>query len=255
VQNVTSLAVGVKGNNSAGRLLIDAIRLYPYASDLITPTAPGSAGLVAYYPLDGDGSDAAGNHDGTVAGNPPFVAGVQGQAMNVIADGQYVTVPYADDLGLNTFTISVWVNAVASDAALGILGTRFNSDYTFDVKVMASSIHGDIGDGAAWLSTAIDIPEAHGGAIRRSVWYHIAYVLDDATDTAQLYLDGALATTLTFSGTPLFMKPDQELCIGLDYPTEPMRGAIDEVRIFNRVLSAAEIAHLAGRTEPFCNPF
>ena len=254
-QNVTSLAVGIEGNNTDGMLLVDAIRLYPYASKLITPTAPGSAGLVAHYPLDGDGSDAAGNHDGTLNGNPPFVDGVQGQAMNVIADGQYVTIPYADDLGLNTFTISVWVNAAASDLNLGILGTRFNTDNTFDVKVMASSIHGDIGDGAVWLSTTIDIPETHGGAIRRNVWYHIAYVIDDATDTAQLYLDGALATTLTFSGTPLFMKPDQELRIGIDYPTEPMRGAIDEVRIFNRVLSAAEVAHLAGRTEPFCESF
>ena len=73
--------------------------------------------------------------------------------------------------------------------------------------------------------------------------------------TASLYLDGALASIITFSGTPLFMKPDQELRIGMDYPTEPMRGAIDEVRIYNRVLSPAEAAALAGRTEPFYEPF
>jgi hypothetical protein len=255
VQNVTTLAVGVEGSNANGMLLFDAMRLYPYAADFITPADPGSEGLVAYYPLDGDGSDAAGNHDGTVTGNPPFADGVQGQALNVTADGQYVTIPYADDFALNTFTVSVWVNAAASESPLGILGTRFNSDNTFDVKVMASTIHGDIGDGAAWLSTAIDIPEAHGGDIRRSTWYHIVYVLDDATDTAYLYLDGALATTVTFSGTPLFMKPDQELRIGMDYPTEPMRGAIDEVRIYNRVLSPAEVAHLAGRTERFYQSF
>ena len=83
----------------------------------------------------------------------------------------------------------------------------------------------------------------------------IAYVLDDAADTAELYVDGALATTMTVTGTPLFMKPDQELRIGMDYPTEPMRGAIDEVRIFNRALSPAEVAHLAGRTEPFYTSF
>jgi len=254
VQDVTTLAIGVDGGGS-GMFLIDDIALYPYASEFITPTAPGSAGLVAYYPLDGDGSDAAGNHDGTLTGNPPFVDGVEGQAMNVIADGQYVTIPYADDLGLNTFTISVWVNAAASDLNLGILGTRFNSDTTFDVKVMTSMIHGDIGDGTAWLSTAVDIPESKGGVIKRNVWYHIAYVIDDAADTADLYLDGALARTMTITGTPLFMKPDQELRIGMDYPTEPMRGAIDEVRIFNRALSAAEVAQLAGRTEPFYTSF
>ena len=254
VQNVTSMAIGVEGGGS-GMFLVDDIALYPYGAEFITPTAPGSAGLVAHYPLDGNGNDAAGNHDGTLAGNPPFVDGVEGQAMNVVADGQYVTIPYADDFGLNTFTISVWVNAAASDSSLGILGTRFNSDNTFDVKVTASTIHGDIGDGTAWLTTALDIPQAQGGDIKRNVWYHIAYVLDDAADTAELYVDGALATTMTVTGTPLFMKPDQELRIGLDYPTEPMRGAIDEVRIFNRALSPAEVAHLAGRTEPFYTSF
>jgi hypothetical protein len=63
-------------------------------------------------------------------------------------------------------------------------------------------------------------------------------------------LDGALAATLTFTGTPMFMKSGEELRIGCSYGTEYMRGAIDEVRIYNRALSEAQIASLAGRPGP-----
>lgn len=65
-----------------------------------------------------------------------------------------------------------------------------------------------------------------------------------------MYLDGALASTTTFSGTPLFMKSDQELRVGNCYGTEYMHGMIDDVRLYNRALSNAEVAGLVGRTGP-----
>ena len=102
----------------------------------------------------------------------------------------------------------------------GIIGTRFNSDNTFDLKVNATLIHGDIGNGTAWLNTAVDVP----AALSTGEWYHICYVFDDAADTAELYVNGILARTMTVTGTPLFMKSGQDLRIGTDYPTEPFRG-------------------------------
>jgi hypothetical protein len=75
-------------------------------------------------------------------------------------------------------------------------------------------------------------------------------VIDDAADTAKVYLDGALGATMTFSGTPLFMKADQVLRIGNCSGTEYMHGMIDEVRLYNRALPEAEVAGLVGRTGP-----
>jgi len=67
-----------------------------------------------------------------------------------------------------------------------------------------------------------------------------------------MYLDGALAATVTFTGTPLFMKSGESLGIGSCYDggVERMRGLIDDVRLYNRVLSEAEVAALAGRPGP-----
>ena len=97
---------------------------------------------------------------------------------------------------MNTFTVAAWVKVADKSGNRGILGTRFNGENTFDLKVDAARIHGDIGNGTAWLNTAVDVVTARGGSLTVGVWHHIAYAIDDATDTAKLYLDGALATTV-----------------------------------------------------------
>jgi hypothetical protein len=250
LSKVTKLAVGVEGSGATGMLFIDEIRLYPIAGQTVTPVDPGTTGLVAWYKFDGDAKDSAGSHHGTPTGSPGFVAGKVGQALNMTADGQYVTVAYAADLAMTSFTAAAWVNVADTSAQRAILGTRFNSDNTFDMKVEATRIHGDIGNGTAWLNTSLDITAAKGGVIGLGEWHHVAYAIDDATDTVRMYLDGALGATATFSGTPLFMKSNQELRIGNCSGVEYMHGQIDEVRIYNRALSDAEMASLAGRPGP-----
>ncbi len=253
VNSVRTLTIGIEGAGAKGTLYLDDIRLYAILPALITPADPGTTGLVAYYKFDGDAKDSAGTHHGTLNGAPqPFAAGKMGQALKVTDDNTYVLVPYSADLGLNTFSVSVWVNVTDLAAIRGIVGTRIKGEYTFDLKAMSTRVHGDIGNGTAWLNSAVDIAAANGGVISTGVWHHLAYVVDDATDTARMYLDGALAATATFTGTPLFMKSGESLGIGSCYDgaVERMRGLIDDVRLYNRALSAAEAASLAGRPGP-----
>jgi len=252
LDNVTQLSIGVDGGGVTGMIYIDDIGLYAEASELITPVAPGTENLVAYYPFDGDILDAAGSHDGTINnGIPAFGPGVQGQGIEFIGN-QDVIVAYADDLALNSFTISTWVNVSDFDGNRGILGTRYNGENTFDLKIDANRIHADVGDGTAWLSTAVDLSTP----LQTDSWYHIAYVIDEANSAARIYLNGALAETITINGTPLFMKPDQALHIGNSYGVvEYMVGTLDEVSIYKGVLSAAEVASLAGRTMPIYKAF
>jgi hypothetical protein len=258
VQNVTTVAIGVEGAGAAGMLLIDDIRLYPYDGELVESADPGTEGLVAYYPLDGDASDAAGGHDGTISGTPDFVTGYDGQALDLASAAttpQYVNVAYSEDFALNSFTVAAWVNVKDLADLRAIVGTRFNADYTFDFKVSSTYVHGDIGDGSAWLNTALDIDAAHGGVISIGDWHHVAYTIDAAAGAADIYLDGVLGATWTFTGTPLLMSPTQELRIGNCSGTEYMNGMIDEVRIYNHALSPGEVAGLVGRPGPFYLPF
>jgi hypothetical protein len=249
LSKVTKLVLGVEGSGAAGTLFFDEIRLFPSVATTVTPADPGATGLVAYYKFEGDAKDSAGSHHGKVVG-ATFAAGKVGQALKMTNNQEYVEVAYSADLAMNSFTAAVWVNVSDVDDLRAILGTRFTSDNTFDMKVEAGRIHGDIGNGSAWLNTSVDITAAQGGVIGVGEWHHIAYVIDDAADVAKVYLDGALGATVTFSGTPLFMKADQVLRIGNCSGTEYMHGMIDEVRLYNRALSEAEVAGLAGRTGP-----
>jgi hypothetical protein len=250
LKKVARLAIGVEGSGSAGMLFIDEIRLYSTAIATVSPVDPGTTGLVAYYKLDGDAKDSAGSHHGTLTGSPGFVAGKSGQALNMTADSQYVAVAYAPDLAMSTFTVAAWINVADLDALRAILGTRIGGDYTFDVKADSTRIHGDIGNGTVWLNTSLDISTAQGGVINAGEWHHVAYVIDNASQACYMYLDGALGSTATFSGTPMFMTSAETLGIGYCSSGEYMHGQIDEVRIYNHALSQAEVAGLVGRTGP-----
>jgi hypothetical protein len=252
LNNVTALSIGIDGAGAAGVIYLDDIKLYAEAAEVITPVAPGTENLVAHYAFDGDLLDTAGSHHGTInAGDPVFVDGVQGQGIEFIGN-QDVIVAYAEDLGLNSFTISTWVNVSDIGGNRGIMGTRYNGDTTFDLKVDANRIHGDVGSGTAWLTTAGD----YSTPLSTDTWYHIGYVVDEAGGAVRIYLNGALAETIAIDGTPLFIKAGQELHIGNSYGTvEYMYGILDEVSIYSGVLSAAEVASLAGRTMPIYEPF
>jgi len=186
-------------------------------------------------------------------------AGKFGQALHVTDDQTFILVPYAADLALNTFSVSVWVNLADLAAIRGIVGTRINGNFTFDLKATSTMVRGDIGNGTAWLNSASDIPASRGGVLTTGVWHHLVYVVDNAAQNVRMYLDGAPAATAAFTvkGTPLFMTPAVSLGIGSCYDgaVERMRGLIDDVRLYNRALSDAEAAALAGRTDPFAQPF
>jgi len=85
------------------------------------------------------------------------------------------------------------VNIGTEPGTFGVFGTRAGEDNTFDFKVMAENIHGDIGDGSTWIDTAIDIDpgdtgaSGQGGDLAVGTWYLITYVIDN-TNQRRLWL-------------------------------------------------------------------
>ena len=213
--------------------------------------------LIGWWKLDGDivpgmAFDSSGyaNH-GTLTGDAQWVVGYDGGALDF--DGaDYINIGYSPELSLNDFTLSAWVNIATEPGTFGILGTRVGGDTTFDLKVMADYIHGDIGSGSAWIDTAIDIgsgdtgTNGQGGDLAVGTWYMIAYVIDNTNQQVRLYLDGDLKRTIDISGIPLLMKAGQSMRIGDTGYSEWMNGLIDDVRIYNRVLSIKEIKIVGG---------
>ncbi|WP_204053231.1 LamG-like jellyroll fold domain-containing protein [Microbispora siamensis] len=73
-------------------------------------------------------------------------------------------------------------------------------------------------------------------------WFHVAGVYDKAAGSIALYLDGTLMKTVT--GVPAGWNAAGTTVLGSD-----IKGAIDDIRMFQKALSLAEIQELAGMTK------
>ncbi|MBI4036041.1 prepilin-type N-terminal cleavage/methylation domain-containing protein [Candidatus Daviesbacteria bacterium] len=135
------------------------------------------------------------------------------------------------------FTISAWVKP-ADNSTGAIFGTRSGGDYTFDMKLQnGNTIHGDIGTGSAWITTGADATFSYS----IDFWYHITYVV--TTTGYTIYANGNQVGSGTYaSSTPMLYDATRNVYIGqYGGNGEFFNGSIDEVRIYNRALTPAEI--------------
>jgi hypothetical protein len=231
----------------AGR--IDDLRLYKRALSaaeiqaLAVPPA-GTAGLVLHWPLDGNALDASGNgNHGTVQG-AVWTSGNIGGALDV--DGDYLSAPGSTSINTlgSQMSIALWIykRANAPDYG-GILGRRRGTGVE-DLWVLfygnTASDEYSVGvttsAGAAYLTG----PPSTGDQNR---WVHLAAVYDGAT--LRLYRDGTEIASRGHSGTILSETSPIILGAG-DNGTisEYVNAIVDDVRLYNRALSAADVQGL-----------
>jgi len=218
----------------------------------VAPVPPPIAHWTLDEPGGGRANDSAGGHHGTVHGAAPHAEGRIGRARLFVREsGDHVAVPYHADFDIPSFTVSAWIWLTEPPTYSGIVGTRHGGDFTFDMKVNADRVHGDVGTGEKWIETGVNFyaadkgTDGQGGDLDVARWYLVTYVVDDAAKQFRLYLDGDLKKTMPCAGTPRLMKPGQWLRIGCSSGGEFMHGVIDDVKIWNRPLTDAEVRGLA----------
>ena len=92
-------------------------------------------------------------------------------------------------------------------------------------------------------------------------WHHGALTVVEGGNLrvpqTLLYVDGQEDTTFSGSDNIYNITADADVSIGrrASHEDRYFPGSIDEVRIYDRVLTEEEIAWLAGRTKPFDKPF
>ncbi len=212
------------------------------------PADPGADGLVAYYPLDGDASDASGNGlDGTVMGNPEWIDGIMGGAVQLDGDGDYIEVAHNDLLDITgPISLSLWIRPDAENpegrgletAPMAKASSTASPSWSWQVRYGWGSPKPYM---AFTFNTSPRAWAYVGQNLEQGEWHHIACSADGQTLTA--YLNG-LATESTPMGA-ITSSPTPVL-IGSDGWGSDWIGAIDEVAVYNRALSAEEMLYLAG---------
>lgn len=168
---------------------------------------------------------------------------VPGKALSFDGANDYVEIADMDFLDLTVaYTFEVWIRPQGFSSLAGILSKyQTNGAEGYFVRMLQTAPYTGINfDG---MSTA-------SGILSAGKWYHVAAVNDNGT--RRLYLNGELQQ-LTGSVSPVVANSDP-LRIGVDYSSRFFNGDIDEVRIWNVALTAAQVRenmHLAlSGTEP-----
>lgn len=213
---------------------------------------PFSAGLVGYWAFDGNTNDLSGfGHDGSLQGNAYAASGGGrfGGALALDGTGDLVRVASHADFnpGLASFSFAGWVKTTAGQSyMLEKLGNDpyWNAD-GYGIRVFegnTTQVRGGMQDYQGTYLTTFD-NFGRGYSLADGQWHHIAMVVDRTNHLQLYYVDGVLAGTkdIAYFATRA-VGNDGTLNIGMN-----VNGMIDEVAFWNRVLSANEIAFLAGQ--------
>jgi chitodextrinase len=227
------------------------VAAYDAAGNVSSPSAPVSAstlsgslptqGLIGYWNFDENSgsiaADTSGNgHNGTVTG-AVWTAGKINSALSFNGGASGVV---TSNIAMgNTFSLSAWVNPTASTGRyMRIAETQYNLGFYLGTDTTGTRYKFIInnGTGATGLC-GLAYGCAEGGAVT-SGWHLVTATFDGVT--GRLYVDGVLVASDTFVAQPTTNLP---LYIGEYYagPFYTWLGALDEVRLYNRALTSAEV--------------
>ncbi len=261
--NISIAAREIADTPFAGSL--DEMRIYnrPLSADEVsqlyrlgTPTGTDTS-LKGYWSFNGQDMTATTAFDrsgsainGTLAGNARAVRGKLGQALSLDGTGDYVNLGNTLELGL-PMTVSGWINLSAYPASAGGILT---TDKTNPGDHLHTGMWFQVASNGVLGVNYGDNTNCNGGGRRSYVgtkvlalntWYHVTAIVSGPTDM-KLYIDGAEDTgtydgsggTITYAAysAAIGRVTDCPGGAGLDFP-----GKIDEVRIYNRALSATEV--------------
>lgn len=138
-------------------------------------------------------------------------------------------------------TWSAWVKAAANPANDGQIIAKSNNTSGWQFKTSRDT--GPHTFGVAVSGRANASAQRHSTTVRSlNVWYHVAGVYNAAARTLDIYVNGVLDNGVLTGTIPTSQKtPAVNVNIGRRSGGSYFNGVIDEVRIYSRALSQAEI--------------
>ncbi|MCP4611002.1 MAG: LamG domain-containing protein, partial [Planctomycetes bacterium] len=214
------------------------------AGQRAVPVDPGNTGLLGFWTCDeGEGAvvgDSSGNgRDGTIVnGDPVWVEGVHGSAVELVGP-TLVEIPPLD-LELSEATMAGWIkpNGAQPDWS-SIIMTRDPGPATgLNILGFQLAYH--------WNDTSSSWGFRGGDMIAEDDWTFAAVTIEP--DKATFYVNGEAGSVNEVTHDPILWNSN--IYLGGDgtagWVSRRMNGALDDVVIYDRALSAGEIRYLAG---------
>jgi regulation of enolase protein 1 (concanavalin A-like superfamily) len=236
-----TIGVGDKANPKAGgigRIYVDDVRVGRKGS-----SDPGAG--VAYYALENDVTDGSGSgHDGTAMGDPAYVDGSAGMGKAMLfngAGGQYVNLGTWDpSASTGQLSVSLWAKwGGLTSSYQGLIGKRDS----WAIDQMMWQLEANQTTGAVSFSRTEVYPASGNPVLPVGEWANVLVTFDGTN--ARFYFNGKMTGEGAFS-----FGSDAEAAMQFGSCEanggNPFNGALDEVHIYDRALSAFELNYLFG---------
>ncbi|MDA1191405.1 MAG: LamG domain-containing protein [Candidatus Poribacteria bacterium] len=222
-----------------------AISMFALAAITVSTWAISEKGLVLYLPFEEGQGDTT--QDLSPSGLTAMIGGAAwsndgklGPCALFETAGAFVEAPAAPELDLTeALTIALWINPVQSQPDSGILGRR-NAGNTGGYAMQWSAQFTGSPQIETWLYTAAWNGTRQKQSISPNLdeWHYIASVFDGSM--LRQYINMELDTEMPVAA-PLNSVPETLRIGGGSTGISPMMGRMDELTIYNRALTAAEL--------------
>ena len=211
-------------------------------------------GLIAHWPLDGTPTDALEPERAAVFEAAPssYGAGILGKAASLEGLGYLNAGDRFDFSSGDTFSVTAWVRPNTKAGRLTVFSRMQNAKGLF----RGYNLQLVNGLPAFFLIHRFpdDMVQVQGKvALEPGRWHHLAVTYDGSGQAAgvKLYLDGQLQKTgVVVDKLTGAIRTEEPFWIGNGHPAAKLKGLIDEVRVYHRVLDGDEIPRLPGLSIP-----
>ncbi len=210
---------------------------------LLLSTAVGAPDLVGWWTFDDEGTGTALDSSsyerhGSFGGSPQFVAGVLGDALEFDGD-DYVTIDgYKGVLGTHAFSITGWIKTTNTATQEIVYWGTYSGGHRVEFRIDSNRLRISHGIGNAQGDTDVTDGE----------WHHVVVTLPEncRIDDVRFYVDGRDDTQPRSDPDVFDIVGGWDVTIGWrpSQTDRPFIGSIDDVRIYDNVLTQAEIREL-----------
>lgn len=219
-----------------------------------TPICPDS--MIAYWQAEGDATDYVGSHDGTLVGATAFTDGSCETAFSFAAYGanDYVSVPTSSDFNLaaaDNKSLAFWWKANSiSGNEVGVISRRDPNDGD---RGLHFGLATNSGTNIYYLHLQLHRWIKYAPGYVAGQWYHV--VVTKEGTSWKVYHNGAELPAWQSVGWPYTgdATKDVPVLMGRDSVIPgSLDGALDEIAVFNKSLSAAEVSGLYQSSCHYC---
>jgi Concanavalin A-like lectin/glucanases superfamily len=204
-------------------------------------------GLIAYYPFNGNANDESGNGHHGVNVRALLTSdrhGVADKAYSFNALNSYIIVRgFGNAIPTQEITVSIWAKTVDDRSQIAMMLTPDDNRFAVSINYLHTSGNNNFWD-FGWRHEAGNSPgrlyflESFDAA-----WHHYVFISSIAQNVMKIYKDGVLRATK--SEPLILLSPEnRDLKIGSGDNANYFNGCLDEIRIYNKILTEGEILSL-----------